>query len=105
MQDCYNGYVTNLNAATPLVKRIPADIVKLLNKEETVRANERMALVQENLAEEARVSSKLILADLAAWRSATEAYVKEHNAIVGTAPSDERLRDIEARKRNYAPQK
>lgn len=104
-QNCYNGYVTNLNAASPLVKRIPADIVKLLNKEEMARAGERMALVQENLSEEARVSSKLVLADLAAWRSATEAYVKEHNEIVGTAPSEERLRDIEARKRNYAPQK
>lgn len=104
-QNCYNAYVTNLNAASPLVKRIPADIVKLLNKEEMARARERMALVQENLTEEARVSSKLVLADLAAWRSATEAYVKEHNAIVGTAPSDERLRDIEARKRNYAPGK
>ncbi|WP_136219821.1 tetratricopeptide repeat protein [Massilia sp. Mn16-1_5] len=104
-QNCYNAYVTNLNAATPLVKRIPADIVKLFNKEEMARASERMALVQDSLAEEARVSSKLVLADLAAWRSATEAYVKEHNEIVGTAPSEERLRDIEARKRNYAPGK
>ena len=100
-QNCYNDYVGNLNAASPLVTRIPADIVKLLNKAETARAGERLALVQENLAEEARVSSKLVLADLAAWRSATEAYVKQHNAIVESGPSAERARDIEARKNNY----
>lgn len=100
-QNCFNDYVTNLNAASPLVKRIPADIVKLLNQAETMRANERLALVQENLAEEARVSSKLVLADVAAWRSATDAYVKQHNEIVESGPSEERARDIEARKRNY----
>lgn len=100
-QNCYNAYVTNLNAASPLVRRIPADIVKLLNQAETTRAAERLALVQENLAEEARVSSKLVLADVAAWRSATEAYVKQHNAIVEKLPSEERMRDIEARKNNY----
>lgn len=102
-QACYNGYVTNLNASMPLVQRIPADIVKLLNAAETERANKRLAVIGENLSEEARVTSKLVLADVAAWRSATEAYVAEHNAIVGVKPSQERARDIEARKNNYAP--
>ena len=37
----------------------------------------------------------------AAWRSATEAYVKQHNAIVESGPSPERARDIEARRNNY----
>jgi TPR repeat protein len=100
-QDCYNNYVTNLNAASPLVKRIPADIVKMMNQAETARAAERLALVQENLVEEARVNAKLVLADVAAWRSATDAYIKEHNAIVERAPSEERTRELEARKRNY----
>ena len=100
-QNCYNNYVANLNAASPLVKRIPADIVKLMNQAETVRAGERLALVQENLVEEARVNAKLVLADVAAWRSATDAWVREHNAIVESAPSEERARELEARKRNY----
>lgn len=85
-QACYNDYVKNLNAASPLTKRIPPDIAKLMNEAETRRAGERLALVQENLAEEARVSSKLVLADLAAWSSATDAYIKEHNAIVAATP-------------------
>jgi hypothetical protein len=100
-QACYNNYVANLNAASPLVKRIPADIVKMMNQAEMTRASERLALVHDNLAEEARVSAKLVLADLAAWRSATDAYIKEHNAIVESGPSEERTRELEARKRNY----
>jgi hypothetical protein len=44
-----------------------------------------------------------VLADFAAWRDATEAYVAQHNEIVKGAPSAERQRDIEARKSNYAP--
>jgi hypothetical protein len=101
-QACHNGFVENLNAASPLVKQIPADIVKLMNAAETERARVHLAQVQDNIAEEAKVSAKLVLADIAVWRSATDAYVAEHNAIVGQAPSEERARDIEARKRNYA---
>jgi hypothetical protein len=102
-QACYNGFVENLNASSPLVKRIPADVVKLMNAPETERAQTHLAQVQQNLSEEAKVAAKLILADVAAWRSATEAYVKEHNAIVESGPSAERARDIEARRSNYSP--
>ncbi|WP_227496388.1 SEL1-like repeat protein [Massilia litorea] len=101
-QSCYNGFVENLNAASPLVKRIPADIVKLMNAAETERAQTHLTQVQENLSEEAKVAAKLVLADVAAWRSATGAYVKEHNAIIEGGPSAERARDIEARKHNYS---
>lgn len=101
-QACHNGLVDNLNAASPLVQKIPADIVKLMNAAETERARVHLAQVQDNIAEEAKVGAKLVLADIAVWRSATEAYVAERNAIIERAPSDERLRDIEARKRNYA---
>jgi hypothetical protein len=73
-----------------------------MNAAETERASVHLAQVHDNLAEEAKVSAKLVLADIAVWRSATEAYVAEHNAIIGQAPSEERARDIEARRRNYA---
>jgi hypothetical protein len=101
-QECYNRAVTHLNDAAPLVKRIPPDIAKLMNKDEAERAKVYLDQVHANLAEDARVSSKLVLADFAAWRSATEAYVNEHNEIVKAAPSAERQADSEARKRNYA---
>jgi uncharacterized protein len=91
-QDCYNAFVQNLNASSPLTKRIPADIAKLMNASETERATKHLAQVQENVSEEAKVASKLVLADVAVWRSATEAYIAEHNAIVDKAPKDGALR-------------
>ena len=102
-QTCYNAFVQNLNDASPLTKRIPEDIVKLLNKEEMEKATAYLGEVHARIAEDARISAKLVLADFAVWRDATEAYVAEHNAIVKSGPSEDRQRDIEARKNNYAP--
>lgn len=81
-QECYNKYVVNLNAALPLTKRIPPDVAKLMTKEETDQSTAYLAQLEANLTEEAKVGSKLVLADFAAWRAATEAYVSEHNAMV-----------------------
>ena len=90
-QDCYNGFVENLNAASPLTSRIPADVAKLMNAAEMEKARVHLAQVQENVSEEAKVGSKMVLADVAVWRSATEAYIVEHNAIVNKAPKDDSL--------------
>lgn len=84
-QDCYNGYVKHLNDSSPLTKLIPKDIADLLTKDESEQASKHLAQVQANLAEEARVSSKLILADFAVWRDATDKYVTEHNQMVKSA--------------------
>lgn len=102
-QDCYNRSVTHLNDVSPLTKLIPADIAKLMSKTEMEQANAHLQQVHDNVAEDAKVSARLVLADFAAWRDATEAYVAQHNEIVKNAPSDERQRDIEARRNNYAP--
>jgi TPR repeat protein len=104
-QNCYNGFVANLNNSSPLAKRIPADISALMKEDELEKAKVYLAEVQTRLIEDARISSKLVLADVDAWRSATNAYVNEHNAIIKAGPSAERQADIEARKRNYAPAK
>ncbi|PWF54969.1 tetratricopeptide repeat protein [Massilia glaciei] len=81
-QDCYNNFVRNLNEASPLTKRIPKDVVDLLSKEEMAAATAHLNAVRANLAEGARVSSKLLLADYEVWRKATDAYVGESNRIV-----------------------
>lgn len=91
-QECYNGFVQNLNAASPLENRIPADVAKLMNQAEMQAAKKHLAQVQENLSEEAKVGAKMVLADVAVWRSATEAYIVEHNAIVSKAPKDDSVR-------------
>jgi hypothetical protein len=94
-QDCYNNSVKHLNDVSPLDQLIPADIAKLMNKDEMERAKAHLEQVQANVNEDARVSSRLVLADFAAWRSATEAYVNEHNEMVKKLPPA----DIEARSR------
>lgn len=101
-QECYNRFVGHMNDVSPLVKRIPPDVAKLMNVDEMERARVHLEQVHANVTEDARVSSKLVLADFAAWRGATEAWVKEHNEIVRSAPSAERQRDIDARKSNYS---
>lgn len=104
-QNCYNDFVQNLNEAPPLVKRIPPDIAALMNQPELDKARAYLEEVHARIAEEAKVSAKLVLADFGAWRSATDNYVSEHNTIVKAGPSAERQQDIDARKRNYAPGK
>jgi TPR repeat protein len=104
-QDCYNGFARNLNESSPLVKRIPPDVAALMNKQEVEQAGRYLGEVYERIAEDAKVSAKLVLADVGAWRSATDAYVTEHNMIIKNGPSAERQQDIDARKRNYAPGK
>jgi hypothetical protein len=84
-QDCYNKMVTNLNAQSPLTKKIPPNIAKLMNKQETDASTAYLERVRQNIAEGAKVNSKMILADFAAWRSATEAFVSQHNAVVKKA--------------------
>lgn len=90
-QDCYNGFVQNLNAVSPLSNRIPADVAKLMNATEMEKAKAHLAQVQENVSEEAKVGAKMTLADVAVWRSATEAYIAEHNAIVNKAPKEDSI--------------
>jgi TPR repeat protein len=82
---CYNAFVENLNAAKPLTKRIPKDVADLLTKDESAKATAHLEKVYADLVEEARVSSKLFLADFTVWRDATDAYVTENNRITKDA--------------------
>ncbi|MGZ3312239.1 MAG: hypothetical protein ACXU8R_27360, partial [Xanthobacteraceae bacterium] len=100
-QECYNAQVRALNEASPLTKRIPADIAKLINKAEMEQAEKRLATVYANLTESAQVKAKLVLADFAVWRDATDAWVKEHNDIVKSTPTLEREKELDARRSNY----
>jgi TPR repeat protein len=100
-QDCFNAQVTAVNAASPLIKRIPPDIAKLINKAEMEQAEKRLADVYANLTESVQVKGKLVLADFAVWRDATDAWIREHNAIVNSTPTLEREKELDSRKNNY----
>ncbi len=84
-QTCYNEFVRNLNASSPLTQRIPKDIAELMTKEEAERSKEYLAGVFSRVAEDAKVAAKLVLADFGAWRDATDKYIAEHNRIVKDA--------------------
>jgi TPR repeat protein len=81
-QTCYNGFVANMNNNSPLSKRIPADISVLLNQQELETAKAHLDEVHQRIAADASIGAKLLLADFAAWRSATEKWVSEHNALI-----------------------
>jgi TPR repeat protein len=83
---CHNRWVKYLNASLPLTTRIPADVAKLLTKEETEKANAHLKEVGDRLAEDTKVAGRMVVADFDAWRAGTEAYVKEHNEMVKNAP-------------------
>ena len=102
-QACHNGFAANLNANTPMTKLIPPDIAKLFNQKELAAASAHLDEVQLRLAADASIGAKLELADFAAWRSATEAYVIEHNALVKRSTANDRSDSLDARKNNYAP--
>lgn len=104
-QECYNGFVANMNANAAAAQRIPADIAKLLNEKELEAAQARIDNVHQGIAAEASISAKLVLADFAAWRSATETYVNDHNALVKSSNENDRSKELDARKNNYAPAK
>ncbi|MGZ8288876.1 MAG: tetratricopeptide repeat protein [Telluria sp.] len=84
-QECYNNFVQNLNDSSPLTKLIPQDVADLLTKDEHEKARTHLAGVHSRISEDAKVSSKLVLADFAAWRDATDKYVTGHNEMVKSA--------------------
>jgi TPR repeat protein len=100
-QDCYNRYAAHLNAVTPLTKRIPDDIRKLMTKAELEKATAHMNIVQEGLSEGAKTGAGMVIADFTAWRDATDAYISQHNEIVKSTPTLEREKELESRKNNY----
>jgi hypothetical protein len=61
-----------------------------MTKAELEKSEAHLAAVQEGLAENAKVGSRMVLADFTAWRDATEAYVSQHNEIVKKAPSPDK---------------
>ena len=81
-ETCFNGAANNLNKAAPLSKLIAADVAALMTKDELETATAHLMSVQASLAEEAKVTSKLVLADYAVWRDATSKWVEEHNRMV-----------------------
>ncbi|HEX8788565.1 MAG TPA: sel1 repeat family protein [Telluria sp.] len=83
---CHNALVKHLNASLPLTTLIPKDLALIMTKDETEKAAAHLKTVGQGLADDTQIAGKMTLADYDAWRSSTEAYVKEHNEILKNAP-------------------
>ena len=101
-QHCYNRFVDNLNKKEAPEARIPKDVYALMTPEEKEKAIARIKSVVAEVGLTASVKAKTIMADYAAWRTATEAWVVEHNAT--TKDIQERNHgDYELRRNNFVP--
>ena len=90
-QQCYNGFVANLNDALPPGKRIPADLANLMNEQEYDAAVARLDKLYAKLSADEMTTAKATLAAHAAWRHATEAYAVEANRLA----ADRKISDLQ----------
>ena len=101
-QLCHNRFADNINKDEPLEKRIPNDVWNLMDASEREKAVARIKTVQADIAAAAGVKAKLIMADYEAWRNATDAWVREHNATTKHI-QDSNHGDYELRRNNGVP--
>ncbi len=73
-QDCYNGFVQNVNSALPPGKHIPADVLRLMDQSEYDRAIAHVDAVFTAISADAAKTADAVVAEHAAWHAATQAY-------------------------------
>lgn len=78
-RDCYNGFVTNLNASLPAGKRIPSDIEVLMSEQELDKARRHMDSVYQRVSAEQAAAAKVTMDQYAAWGTQTQAVVAKAN--------------------------
>ncbi|MDC8757253.1 hypothetical protein [Janthinobacterium fluminis] len=78
-RDCYGRFAAALNGAMPVTNTIPAGLLKLMNNDEFVRAGARISTTYARIAAEAQQIADQIVAENAAWKRATDAYVEKNN--------------------------
>ncbi|MFC4929770.1 tetratricopeptide repeat protein [Massilia sp. GCM10023247] len=78
-QQCYNGFVANINDAMPPGKRIPADVAKLLTPREAEQAVAHLTGVYGKTIAQAEQEAQQITAQHGRWHSETERVVLAEN--------------------------
>ncbi len=98
---CYNRFVQGLNDALPVGKGIPAELQALITPAELAQAKQRMGRVYQVVSEEGEDALKAVLADSAAWKEKTDAYVNAEAAKLNTMKNhrdtEERLRILKGK--------
>ena len=78
-QACYNGFVSNFNAAMPAGKVIPQDVLDMMSPSEFDRVRGHIEPAYRKILLEAQTRADATLAQRDAWEKATQAFVKEEN--------------------------
>jgi hypothetical protein len=78
-QACYNGFVSNFNAAMPAGKVIPQDVLDMMSPSEFDRVRAHIEPAYRTILLEAQTRADATLAQRDAWEKATQAFVKEEN--------------------------
>lgn len=86
---CHGRFVTDLNKALPAANTISPTILKLMSNAEYQRANELISKVYAKFAGDAQRIADQVLAENAAWKSATEKFAADNNEkLAGKIASD-----------------
>lgn len=94
-ETCYNDFVAGVNQAPPGVKRIPADILKLMSPHEAEQAASRIDDVTVAVVTRRQAEALNFTSERDAWYTATQSFVAESNA---KSEANKRQLDVENRR-------
>jgi len=78
-QDCYNGFVSKLNASMPAGKVIPQDVLDMMSPAEFEAVRAHIEPLYRKIMLDAQAQAEATLARRDAWEKSTQAFVKEEN--------------------------
>ncbi|MFC5548273.1 sel1 repeat family protein [Massilia aerilata] len=94
-ETCYNDFVASVNQVPPGVKRIPADVVKLMSPKEVEQAGAHVDDATVNVISRRQAEALAFTGDRDAWFTSTQQFVADAN---GKAESGKRLLEEEQRR-------
>jgi len=94
-ETCYNDFVAGVNQVAPGVKRIPADVVKLMSPKEVEQAGAHVDDATVSVISRRQAEALAFTGDRDAWFSSTQQYVTEANA---KSEADKRFMEQETRR-------
>lgn len=76
---CYNGFVRNLDDATPAGKRIPVEVADLMTDQEMNQARAHLDQVYNRVAAASRSEADKTIAAYGNWQNETTLYMRQKN--------------------------
>jgi len=102
-QECYNGFVQQLQSAMPAGSKIPKDVADLMNEQEFDGARQRMESAYARLAAEGKAQAEPLVAKYDSWFQASEKLAIQTNERfkADKVASDAINRDFQSRQNDF----